>query len=265
MLARHTEWSKRIHFRGIGKVPFAFVSEYWDPDPSNYEGWDLLRDRYIALGRKWTKRELAWRLSENLLDDVIHAAGGVETAVLRLRSLRDDAEAWVREHNIVASPGVPHNVANEYTVEAAYAFAELVTWTRAVIERLERPAFTDRKLRHQGLLPALRPKLLRRNVEALTTNLRAGPVGQIRNIANFNLHAALVRSPHSGMILDPSGAVKLPIPDAPRTPVAHWLLFEWTQDRTGLAVAEELWQILQDFIDALLTAFENAVPKRLQR
>ena len=75
----------------------------------------------------------------------------------------------------------------------------------------------------------------------------------------------MLRHPYSGALLDPSGAVRLPMPDAPPRGIANWYLFTWVDDRDGVAFAEELWLSVQDFIDALLTAFEKAVPRRLRR
>jgi hypothetical protein len=75
----------------------------------------------------------------------------------------------------------------------------------------------------------------------------------------------MLRHPYSGALLDPTGAVRLPILDAPPRGIANWYLFTWVDDRDGVAFAEELWLAVQDFIDALLTAFKQAVPRRLRR
>lgn len=235
---------------------------YWDLDPTNYAGWMQLRDRLAALDRDHSDRELALRLSENLLSDVVDAAGGVEIEIARLRSLRSAAETWARDNRVVAAPTVPQRISNEYTEQAAYSFANLLTWTRSVVERLDRPA---RGLRNQGLVPALRPNRLRIEVQLLADDLRSGPIGQLRHMTNFSLHAALVRSPYSGMSLDPSGNVRLPIPDTPKAPVAHWLLFEWSEKQDGLLVAEQVWDIIQHFVDGLLAAFERALPEHFRR
>jgi hypothetical protein len=84
MLERLTGWYKRIVFPPAASAKLGFGAEYWDPDPTHYEGWKQLRDRLTALGRTPTKRDLAYDLVSHLLDDVIVAAGGVEHAIMRL-------------------------------------------------------------------------------------------------------------------------------------------------------------------------------------
>jgi hypothetical protein len=265
MVEKMAEWSHRVHFSSERRtVGLAWGSEYWDLKAEHYRGWESLRDRLKALGGRPSKREIALDLSTNLLNDVVVAAGGVEYAVLRLRVLKRQIEREVRRHKIVPTPGIPHGYASGSTIEAAYAFADLLTWMRAVVERLERPSKV-KGIPNQGLVPALRPKRLRKRAEELLDDLKSGPVGHTRNLANFTLHSAMLRSPQSGVDLEPSGRARLPIPDTPSRPVDHWLLLEWQQGRDGFEVAEELWRCVQTFVDDLLDAFENAVPRRFLR
>jgi hypothetical protein len=150
--------------------------------------------------------------------------------------------------------------------QALYAFGDVITWARAVEERLDRrpPSRHSGKMRNQGLVPALKPLRLKKRVELLVKQLRAGPVGECRLLANFTLHAALVRNPFVGAQLTADGAVTLPIPDPPAHPINHWYLFTWNDGRDGIAFAEEVWKSIQVFIDDLLNAFEKTVPKRLR-
>jgi hypothetical protein len=100
----------------------------------------------------------------------------------------------------------------------------------------------DRKrFQKQGLLPAIKPKRLRKRVKQLLLELRKGPVGQARLLANLMLHSALVQSPQTGVEITESGGVVLPVPDAPSTPVAHWYLLSWDHSRDGISLAEEIW------------------------
>jgi len=39
----------------------------------------------------------------------------------------------------------------------------------------------------------------------------------------------------------------------------------WKDEQDGIALAEELWLSIQAFIDGVIGAFEQAVPKRLRR
>jgi hypothetical protein len=266
MLERLSEWSKRVHFPRVATAHLGFGTEYWDPDPTHYEGWEQLRDRLAALGRTSTRRGLAYDLASHLLDDVIVAAGGVERAITKLQEALAGLKDYVREHSIKPKDGIPLvGLGHEAATEAWYAFSEVLSWSRTVVERVERQAGDRKKFPKQGLIPALRPKRLRKRCENLFSKLRSGPVGQARPLANFMLHSALVRHPFSGVEVDSAGAIALPIPDAPIHPVSHWYLLTWNQGRDGVTFAEELWQAIQTFIDNLLDAFEKAVPKRLRK
>jgi len=92
--------------------------------------------------------------------------------------------------------------------------------------------------------------------------LRSGPVGEARPLANFVLHGALVNDPFSGVQVDANRNVSLRIPDS--FPASHWYLLRWDQERDGFAFAEALWRAVQTFIDEILNAFEKSVPKRLR-
>jgi hypothetical protein len=263
MSDRLGEWHKRIHFPRTAKAHLGFGAEHWDLDPKHYEGWEELRDRLVGLGRKPTKRRLACDLASHLLDDVIVAAGGLERAIIKLREALATLHAYVRDQNITVGEGIPMDLAHDGSVEAWYAFSDVLSWSRTVVERLERPPRNRKKFPTQGLIPALRAKRLRKRCEDLFVSLRQGAVGQARPLANFVLHGALVRHPFSGVQLDTSGAIVLPIPDS--RSASHWYLLTWDQERDGFIVADELWTAVQSFIDDLLSAFERSVPRRLRR
>ncbi len=265
MLDSLSRWFGHIHFpRGV-KAFLGFGYEYWNLDPQLYEGWEQLRDRLKALGRKRTKRELAYDLASHLLEDVVVAAGGVENSIYALRAAVVELTEYARANNLRAAAGVPHSLGHAAATTAWYAFADVLTWARCVVERMERPAGDRKRFPKQGLLPAMRPKRLRRRVERLLLDLRAGPVGQARPLANFMLHSALVQHPQMGVQLTESGAMVLPVPDTPSAPVAHWYLLRWELGRDGIALAEEIWLSVQTFVDQLLTAFDAAAPRRLRR
>ena len=160
---------------------------------------------------------------------------------------------------------IRYGLGHEAAADAWFAFTELLMWSRTLIERMERRAGNPKKFPKQGLLPALKPKRLKGRCEKLFTILQASPVGQSRALANFVLHTALVNHPHTGAQLESSGAIVLPVPEFPMQQVAHWYLLSWRPGHDGVALAEEMWQQAQVFVDGLLTAFERAVPKRMRR
>ncbi len=259
------QWSKRVTFPGAALARLGFGAEYWKGDPGLYEGFEQLEVRLRALGRKTRKADVAYHLTSHLLTDVLVAAGGVENSSLRLRTAVDDLKAYVSKHQLSASHGIPLGLGHPAAVTAWYAFSDVLTWSRTVVERMERPPGDRRKFPKQGLLPALKPKRLHSRCEKLLATLRDGPVGQSRNLANFVLHTALVRHPHTGAQLELSGSITLPVPDLPRQQVSHWYLLTWKAEQDGLALADEIWLSVQIFVDGLIDAFERSVPKRLRR
>jgi hypothetical protein len=255
-------WNNAVNAPKYSSVPLGRVMEYWDSDPAGYEGWEQLRDRRKALGRTATKSDIALSLSFFLLSDVIVAAGGLEQAIGRLRDSKMRAEAFVKRHNVSAQD-IPMGIGDFSTIEAWYAFSEVLTWTRTVVERLERRPL-DRKMRMQGLIPALKPKRLKAKCEKLKANLNAGPVGQVRHLSNLILHGALLRDPRSGAQLELSGKLTLPVPDIPPAGVKHWYLLTWTQSVDGFDFADELWTAVKAAIDDLIKAFDEATPRRIR-
>jgi len=220
MLESMTQWSRRVCFPAQAKAALGFGTEYWLSDPEHYEGWEQLRDRLKSLARRPTRRDLACELASHLLDDVIVSAGGIENSISRLRAHVVVLQAYAMDHKLHARDDVPHGLAHEASTSAWYAFSDMLTWSRTLVERMERPA-GDRRLPKQGLVPALKPKRLKKRCERLLFELRAGPVGQARLLVNFILHSGLVRHPFSGVELAPGGAIRLPIPDVPTDPVNH--------------------------------------------
>jgi hypothetical protein len=98
----------------------------------------------------------------------------------------------------------------------------------------------------------------------LIEDFRSGPSGDCRDLANFTLHASLVRNLWSGVRVDQAGNVTLQIPDTPSQPVYHWDQLTWSDERDGFAFADEVWKAVQTLVDGLLEAFEKAVPKRFR-
>src|SRR6266498_3885343 len=258
---RTNAWYQRVYFPESSAAALGSGYEYWILEPTRYEGHAELKAISEGLGRRWTKRRLAAELTENLLTDVIAAAGGVEHSLDALRGTMAAAQYWCDEHLPDFDPDVPHGIANEDVVNAWYAFSNMLSWARALDERLDRRSFQRGLTSRQGLLPAIKPVRLRRRVEKLVDELRAGPVGETRRLANFTLHAALIRSPQSGARLDRNTKVRLPIPDNSNNSVYHWKMLTWNDNRDGMEFADALWCSIESFMDGLIQAFERAVPK----
>lgn len=262
---RFSDWFNQIHFSAGALAGLGFAAECWYAKPELYEGWQQLRDRLVALGRRPTRHQLAYDLASHLLEDVIVAAGGAERAVTRLRASLKDLRAYAAEHGIRAVNGIPHSLSADASIDAWYAFADLLSWSRMVVERIDRPPGDRRHFGRQGLLHAIKPKRLRRRCTDLFNELNEGPVGRSRPLTNFMLHSALVRHPITGVELGTNGEISLPIPDLPSIRVTQWYLLTWSSNQDGFAFGETLWSSIERFVDGLLSAFEIATPKRLRR
>lgn len=265
MATKLNQWTRRVTFPDVAAAKLGFGVEYWNMDPAQYEGSEQLATRLKSLGRNPKKRDLAYDLCSHLLDDVVVAAGGVENSIQRLRSAIKDLQAITSRLELRAQGGIPHGLSDPAAVVAWYAFADLLAWSRTLVERMERSPGDRRNFREQGLIPALKPKRLKARCEKLLSTLRSGPVGQSRYLANFILHTALVNHPYSGVRIDARGSVILPVPDLPSQRVSHWYALTWTQEQDGLVLAEQIGQSVQRFMDDLISAFEKSVPKRLRR
>jgi len=259
------EWQRRVNIPPTANSALGSAYEYWDLDLARYEGWKQLQERYQSLGLKTTERNLAYELASHLLGDVLVAAGGVEVAISRVRAAAIELQAYADKHNMKEARGNRKVLGHPEATNLWYAFADLVSWTRTVVERLDRRAEDSKAFPRQGLVPALKPETLKRDAKAVLKDLQGGPVGKARLIANFMLHTALVAHPFSGVEIDKSGRVILPVPDPPVDPVKHWYLLTWDQKRDGLEVAEEIWEAVQKCVEELLGAFERAVPEKLRR
>jgi hypothetical protein len=262
-LPRTQAWWQRINFPIVATAALGFGSEYWDLHATNYESYAALKARLIALNRRPTDRYIATELSQFLLDDALVAAGGVERAYDTFTASVAQINAYIAQNGITYSPNHRTNVAAPATQDAWYGFADLISWSRAFEERLDRPPRSGR-LRRQGLVPSLRPKRLRNRADAALMTLRTGPVGETRNLTNFSLHAALLRNPMSGVRVTQDSTAKMPLPDPVTGPVHHWYVLTWHQDRDAVAFAQHLWQSVAQCMEDIIAAFERSVPRRLR-
>ena len=144
LLSRTNEWNQRVHFPTAAKAPLGWGYEYWILDPKIYQGHVEVKARAAEVRRRqkrhsWTKRQLAAELSDHLLDEVLTAAGGVEHSILALRDALNRAQAWADQIEPKLTPeSVPTSIADFSVVDAWYEFANLLSWARALEERLIR-------------------------------------------------------------------------------------------------------------------------------
>src|SRR6202042_2993300 len=169
----------------------------------------------------------------------------------RLSAMRQavaEARAWsdqyVDPNPQYLPPGLDVGIGHASVISAWYEFANVLTWSRAIEERMDRAPLRGRGIPNhtyrQGLINAVQRRRLKKRLERLLDDLRAGPVGAARYLSNFTLHAAMVQYPNSGARVRRTGEVYMPIPDTPSGPVFHADLFSWNNGRDAIEFAEQL-------------------------
>ena len=263
MLECLNAWLVTVNFPTSGTVPLGDPVDYWVDDPSRFADIDELRP--LVGGDETTDAQVSRRLSNGLLTDVVAAAGGVEHARESLFRHLADVRGVTNVHvTPELGASVPHGFSDQSVTAAWYEFANLLTWARAVEERVERPG-RGPGASQQGLVPALQPGPLKVRVDQLRQRLRSGPLRETRLLSNFVLHAGLMRHPNAGVHVLDDGSLLLPIPDRLERPVSHVHQFTWNERRGACAFADELWAAVQAFINDLIAAFEDATPTRFRR
>jgi hypothetical protein len=230
-----------------------------------------------------------YRVWWTLLHDLLHAAGGVELHAVRVLAALDRSQerydALVAERPEFAyQPGAEqHHAIGE---SLAWDYSNLLTWLRAVEERVER-ASTDaspalplspmdralvwlgrkrpglqcrpRPVRSRiGLIPAIAEEALKSEVTA-AFGVFKHRVGDERRLANYGLHAAKVPDPNTpyGKVM-PDGTLVVPIPDPPEEPVHVFDQFSYAQGRDLRTFAEVALEATDEFTNAVLDAFDRA-------
>ncbi len=244
------------------------AAELWDPVPGNYEGHDEVRVvmntmvRQLSGGpdRMATDGEVAGELYAALLEDLVVAAGGVEHAVERFLGEVRRLQEYATGHGFRSTTETVQGIGS--AEGAWYALADVMSWARIVDERLERQPPPRSGLRRQGLLPALTLGTLRSRVHQLRSDCVTGPFGEVRVLANFTVHAALIRSPHAGATVDTAGRVRLSFPDRSPQRIVHVSTLCFSEHRDAVTFTTDLWTTIKGLVDEVLTAFWEATPNR---
>jgi hypothetical protein len=259
-----------------------FWGELWKIPPGHPDaaGWaGLAADRGVAA---FDDADLKHRITRGLLPEVIHAAGGVELAVARIREALIEAQLW--SDQVTPKPTGPNaHFAAPTLAEAGFAFTELVVWTRTLFERVSRrervtvtrssrwflrkvPRFRTRakpKAMEVGLLPSLANSPLRDSVRAAFLTLAKATRGT-REWSNYGLHYGLPLGPSTLFAeADSAGKVSVRLPNPPSKRLMTWEAYEFTQGLELLPYAESIVAAVADFVDTTLIAFAAARPTRV--
>ena len=264
MPERAWEWTRRIHFGAGRRVPLDFGAELWKWDASLYESTDGI---VAALSRTEGPLDDGLILSHatgSLLDDVVDAAGGVESAHARLHQaivlVQETVTQWSSTLGEI-SDGT--GMSDSSIDDAWYTVEELLVWARTLDERLQRSAKDRHRYPEQGLIPALADGPRRDAVIDARARLRFAGVNEARYLAGLNLH---MQSSQAGSKLGRmrSGRIVLPFPDQVTAPVRHRHQLTYNENRDVVSFADGLMAAVERFMDELIRAFEEHLPERFK-
>lgn len=238
----------RAHFPEDGFLALGRAAELW-LEQTDHPAWEWLNSRGGG----------AYRLTWNLLGDVLHAAGGVEYSAGRVLWLLDEGERWFASHHErhpevgKFRQDVPHHVALPPAL--AWEYANLLTWLRTVEERIERRGRgRGPKL---GLLPAIAEPELRVAVAGLRSAFQV-QVGGERELANYALHAATIPQGTPSGRLNEDGTLTMAIPDPADEPIYIFDQFTYEQGRDLRTFTCQALGATESLIDRLFDAFQAA-------
>ena len=145
-------------------------------------------------------------------------------------------------------------------------FNDLLTWIRALEERIERraPAFRNQTV---GLLPSLAEGPLKARAAELFARLKADVLDSVRPLTNYVLHASVLPTPMANSAEMRDGRLLFKIPDLPKQSKAirTRLDLTWHDGLTADSFAISALESVARFVDGLLTAFEECTPERLRK
>jgi hypothetical protein len=261
---RYYRWRRRL-INPVGSLPLDFGDELWEPQPDHPAG-EWLRERAEARGETPERSDLDYELTRDLLPDLLHAAGGIEHTVAKIKDALTIAKAEAAEIHQGEPPlesGRRH-ICTLATEDALFEMGNLFSWTKALADRIDRPAMgKGRRGQRLGLLPAIR-----RNttpcVAAMDAyeKLKTTALDQAtRHLVNFSGHAGAIPWAGAGAEV-PDDGVEIRLPDPPSNFVEIRGQFTHAGRRDLESFADELLAAVSTFVDELLDAFEAAARVR---
>jgi hypothetical protein len=279
-LRRYHEWMRRAS-------TITPDEELWAEQP-DHPG----RKPVGRLGDKLDREvDVDFVLVRTLLADVVHAAGGVEYHAARVLSALDRSQRDY-DHGVADDTHRPDGQHTYVPLEESLAwdYANLLVWLRTVEERMDRlsirfdPAPKLSRFENElvwllrrrqpdlvwrrrpararvGLLPAVGDAQLRAEAEQLLASFK-DRVGDERTLASYGPHAAQLLTPGTpNAALRPNGTLVVPVPDPPAEPIYVLDQFTYDQRRDLATFAITAVNAADEFMTALLDAFEQATTR----
>jgi hypothetical protein len=261
-MPRYRDWLRR-YLQGHG---FGWAELWADvrghPD---YPAWQQLARRR---GLAPDDESLGYHVTRGLILEVIHATGGVERELAHVQTALEEAQAWTDQAALNFPRERGKRLLGSYAaaptlVDASYAFVNLLTWSRTLRERVERP-WRPRSPKRVGLLPALAPGPLQNRVADALSVLDDALI-ESRYLTNYALHAGSLPSASTpaAEVLE-NGRILFRIPDPVTRPITTWEEFSFNDQRDALTYAHSLMQSVGTFVDEVLAPFEDNVPARVR-
>jgi hypothetical protein len=234
--------------------------------------------RYAYAGRQAVKPEYdRLLLAEARMADVLFAANGIETCYVRIRPVTDafaKTPFWRR----MATPGAlmmdpevrtPRVRRLVNSVRDAHAdFHAMLWWGRALMDRVEggwRETINDQVIDHPIGLVEFLPGPDATRVRKALKRLRKGAFAEVRDLANYSLHAFAVPQPQGQMRIEADGTYTLPLPDRLGRKLKVGEDFTFAERRHIGAEAEALWLGVQRFMDEVLDVLEDGQLRREEK
>jgi hypothetical protein len=235
--------------------------------------------RYAYAGQRAVEPEYRrLLLAEARMADVLFAANGVETCYLRIRPVTD-AFARTPFWRRMGTPGAlmmdpqartPRVRRLVNSVRDAHAdFHAMLWWGRSLMDRVE-GSWGEERVKGKwveqpiGLVEWL-PRRDATRVRKALNRLRKGAFAEVRDLADYSLHAFAVPEPQGQMRIEADGTYTLPLPDRlGRKPVVGED-FTFEERRHIGAEAEALWLGVQRFMDEVLDVLEAGQLRREEK
>ncbi len=219
-------------------------------------------------GRSFDDDSILADATMTLMDDVVQAAGGVESAHGRLRRgvalAQERHDEWVAKFDtdVAARPVPVHETwFSDLPLEDAwYALEDMIVWARTLDERLRRRAHDPTRFPDQGLIPALAVGPRRDAVIAARSRLLTSHLNEVRDLAVLNLHMQSTQAgtPRARVR---SGQLVLLFPDRLTGWVSHRWQLTYVDGRDAVSYADSLMEAVERFMDEMLTTLNSTCPR----
>ena len=250
MTDHYNEWMRRAFIGNLG-----MGNEIWQPLAPDHPAYIRLKVIYGKLSREFDAKDATYEMSRNLLYDVIFAAGTIDYTCTKIKSLTDQI---LNEYKGSLKNDGEH-LTNDQTVGVYVEFMSLLSWARTLVERLYN-TYAGHKY---GLLSLITSGDLK-NAVAAAKDKHLSWAPEIRMLSNYSLH---IGAPN-GQSFDGeirSGKIIYPIPGPTTERIVIWHTLKYTKKYNVVDYSNKVTDDVYNFMDALLLAFENAVPARFKK